>query len=33
VYRLAAMAKRHGFGLAEFKTHATMGHRNGIVRV
>ena len=25
VYRLAAMAKRHGFALAEYKTHATMG--------
>jgi acetylornithine/succinyldiaminopimelate/putrescine aminotransferase/predicted amino acid dehydrogenase len=25
VYRLAAMAKRHGFTLAEYKTHATMG--------
>jgi acetylornithine/succinyldiaminopimelate/putrescine aminotransferase/predicted amino acid dehydrogenase len=25
VYRLAAMAKRHGFSLAEYKTHATMG--------
>ncbi len=25
VYRLAAMAKRHGFSLAEYKTHATIG--------
>ena len=25
VYRLAAMANRHGFTLAEYKTHATMG--------
>ena len=25
VYRLAAMAKRHGFSLAEDKAHATMG--------
>ena len=25
VYRLAAMAQRHGFTLAEYKTHATMG--------
>lgn len=25
VYRLAAMAKRHGFTLAEYKTHATIG--------
>ena len=27
VFRLAAMAKRHGFGLAEYKTHATMQSR------
>jgi acetylornithine/succinyldiaminopimelate/putrescine aminotransferase/predicted amino acid dehydrogenase len=27
VYKLSAMAKRHGFGLAEYKTHATMGTR------
>jgi acetylornithine/succinyldiaminopimelate/putrescine aminotransferase/predicted amino acid dehydrogenase len=33
VYRLAAMAARHGFGLAEYKTHATMGTRDGAVRV
>jgi acetylornithine/succinyldiaminopimelate/putrescine aminotransferase/predicted amino acid dehydrogenase len=33
VYRLAAMARRHGFTLAEYKTHATVGHRDGIVRV
>ena len=33
VYRLAAMAKRHGFTLADYKTHATVGHRDGIVRV
>ena len=32
VYRLAAMAKRHGFVLADYKTHATVGHRNGVVR-
>jgi predicted amino acid dehydrogenase len=29
VYRLAAMAKRHGFTLAEYKTHATIGSRHG----
>ena len=29
VFRLAAMAKRHGFALAEYKTHATMGTPNG----
>jgi predicted amino acid dehydrogenase len=28
VYRLGAMAKRHGFTLAEYKTHATMGSPN-----
>ena len=33
VYRLAAMAKRHGFALADYKTHATVGLRNGTVRV
>ncbi len=33
VFRLAAMARRHGFTLADFKTHATVGRRNGIVRV
>ncbi len=33
VYRLAAMAKRHGFTLAEYKTHATMGPPNGALRV
>ena len=27
VYRLAAMAKRHGFALADYKTHATIGKR------
>ena len=31
VYRLAAMAKRHGFGLAEYKTHSTMGTPKGAV--
>jgi len=25
VSRLATMAKRHGFALAEYKTHSTMG--------
>jgi acetylornithine/succinyldiaminopimelate/putrescine aminotransferase/predicted amino acid dehydrogenase len=33
VYRLAAMARRHGFELGDFKTHATVGQRDGIVRV
>jgi predicted amino acid dehydrogenase len=33
VYRLGAMAKRHGFTLAEYKTHATMGPPGGIRRV
>ena len=33
VYRLAAMAQRHGFTLADYKTHATVGQRDGIVRV
>ena len=33
VFRLAAMAKRHGFALADYKTHGTMGTRNGAVRV
>jgi predicted amino acid dehydrogenase len=33
VYRLAAMAERHGFTLADYKTHATVGQRDGIVRV
>jgi hypothetical protein len=32
VVRLAAMAKRHGFGLAEYKTHLTMGGRHGELR-
>lgn len=32
VYRLAAMAKRHGFSLAEYKTHATIGTPQGAVR-
>jgi predicted amino acid dehydrogenase len=31
VYRLAAMAKRHGFGLAEYKMHSTMGAAKGSV--
>ena len=31
VFRLAAMAKRHGFALAEYKTHATMGTPNGAI--
>jgi predicted amino acid dehydrogenase len=29
VFRLAAMAKRHGFTLADYKTHLTMGGRKG----
>lgn len=29
VSRLATMAKRHGFALAEYKTHLTMGGRHG----
>ncbi len=33
VFRLAAMAKRHGFALAEYKTHATMGAPKGAIRV
>jgi acetylornithine/succinyldiaminopimelate/putrescine aminotransferase/predicted amino acid dehydrogenase len=33
VFRLAAMAKRHGFSLAEYKTHATMGSQKGAVGV
>jgi acetylornithine/succinyldiaminopimelate/putrescine aminotransferase/predicted amino acid dehydrogenase len=33
VYRLAAMARRHGFTLADYKTHATVGNRDGILRV
>ena len=33
VYRLAAMARRHGFALADFKTHATVGQRDGVLRV
>jgi predicted amino acid dehydrogenase len=33
VHRLAAMAKRHGFTLAEYKTHATIGSTKGAVRV
>jgi predicted amino acid dehydrogenase len=33
VYRLAAMATRHGFALADYKTHATVGSRNGIARI
>jgi acetylornithine/succinyldiaminopimelate/putrescine aminotransferase/predicted amino acid dehydrogenase len=33
VYRLAAMAKRHGFTLAEYKTHATIASTKGAVRV
>jgi acetylornithine/succinyldiaminopimelate/putrescine aminotransferase/predicted amino acid dehydrogenase len=33
VYRLAAMAKRHGFTLGEYKTQATMGSPNGAIRV
>jgi predicted amino acid dehydrogenase len=33
VYRLAAMARRHGFTLADYKTHATVGRRDGILRV
>ena len=32
VFRLAAMAKRHGFALAEYKTHATMGAPAGTIR-
>jgi hypothetical protein len=32
VYRLAAMAKRHGFALAEYKTHATMESAKTAVR-
>jgi acetylornithine/succinyldiaminopimelate/putrescine aminotransferase/predicted amino acid dehydrogenase len=33
VYRLAAMAKRHGFTLADYKTHATMGSTKGAIGV
>jgi predicted amino acid dehydrogenase len=33
VYRLAAMAKRHGFALAEYKTHATMQSAKGAVQI
>jgi acetylornithine/succinyldiaminopimelate/putrescine aminotransferase/predicted amino acid dehydrogenase len=33
VFRLAAMAKRHGFALAEYKTHATMGAPKGAMGV
>ena len=33
VYRPAAMAKRHGFMLAEYKTHATMQSPKGAVRI
>jgi acetylornithine/succinyldiaminopimelate/putrescine aminotransferase/predicted amino acid dehydrogenase len=33
VFRLGAMAKRHGFTLAEYKMHATMGTPNGAIRV
>jgi predicted amino acid dehydrogenase len=33
VFRLAAMAKRHGFTLAEYKTHTTMQTPNGAIRV
>ena len=33
VFRLAAMAKRHGFMLAEYKTHATMGAPKGAIGV
>jgi acetylornithine/succinyldiaminopimelate/putrescine aminotransferase/predicted amino acid dehydrogenase len=33
VFRLAGMAKRHGFELAEYKTHSTMGSVKGTVRV
>jgi len=33
VFRLAAMAKRHGFTLAEYKTHVTMQSPNGAVGV
>jgi predicted amino acid dehydrogenase len=33
VFRLAAMAKRHGFTLAEYKTHATIGAPKGAIRV
>jgi predicted amino acid dehydrogenase len=33
VFRLGAMAKRHGFALAEYKTHATMGTPKGAVGV
>jgi acetylornithine/succinyldiaminopimelate/putrescine aminotransferase/predicted amino acid dehydrogenase len=32
VFSLAAMAKRHGFRLAEYKTHATIGSRDGQLR-
>jgi len=32
VLRLAAMAKTHGFALAEYKRHATMGGRNATAR-
>ena len=33
VFRLEAMAKRHGFTLAEYKTHATMGTVKGAASV
>jgi acetylornithine/succinyldiaminopimelate/putrescine aminotransferase/predicted amino acid dehydrogenase len=33
VYRLAAMAKRHGFTLDDYKMHATIGRRTGQISV
>jgi len=33
VFRLAAMAKRHGFALAEYKTHSTIGGSHEQLRV
>jgi acetylornithine/succinyldiaminopimelate/putrescine aminotransferase/predicted amino acid dehydrogenase len=33
VFRLAAMAKRHGFALADYKSHVTMENRHGAVGV